>query len=92
MATGIYPKTRGDATAVAMRRKPGRHPGVRGFNVPPAPSCFGSLLPARHLQAGDEVVCEFCRAKLPVVPPPGDRNRDPWLGSPDARVEAHESV
>lgn len=60
--------------------------------VPTALTCSGSLLPVHHLQLGDEVVCEFCRARVRVVLPPGDRNRDPWMGSPDARVEAHLSV
>ena len=54
--------------------------------------CSGSLYPAHHLQLGDEVVCEFCRARLHVVAPPDNRNRDPWPGSPSPRVEAHLSV
>ena len=40
---------------------------------------------------GDEVVCEFCRAKLRVVAPPADRNRDPWPDSAEQRIEAHMS-
>jgi len=38
--------------------------------VPTPLSCSNSLLPVRHLQAGEEAVCEFCRAKLRVVAPP----------------------
>ena len=38
--------------------------------MPTPLSCSGSLLPVRHLQAGEEVECESCRAKLRVVAPP----------------------
>jgi len=44
------------------------HPGVRW--VPTPLSCPGSLRPVEHLKPGDEVVCEFCRARLKVIPPP----------------------
>jgi hypothetical protein len=37
--------------------------------VPTPLSRSGSLLPVRHLQAGEEVECEFCRAKLRVMAP-----------------------
>ena len=58
--------------------------------MPSPVSCPGSLLPVPHLQLGDEVVCDFCRARLRVVAPP-DRTRAPWPGSPELRGEAHLS-
>jgi len=49
----------------------------------------GSWLPEEHRQPGDVVACAICGRPVVVVPPPEDRNRDPWPGSQVPRVEPH---
>jgi len=59
--------------------------------VPIPLDCPGSLLPVRHLQARDGVVCDFCRRKVYLTLPPPEGFRDPWRGSTMARVTPHWS-
>jgi hypothetical protein len=56
---------------------------------PPEPlGCPGSWQPEHTGFVGDVAACPMCGRAVRLVLPPA-RNRDPWEGSPDARVAPH---
>lgn len=59
---------------------------------PPEPrQCAGSWLPEAYQQPGEEVACGLCGRPVRLVAPPAHTIRDPWPGSPEARVEPHKA-